>query len=252
MVLRLSALRFLRRSLSYRRIFPLPPSPYLLDLCCFLPLVSFTRRFRLSPSPLSPRCRGRLVRIARLWTRVWRFRRYLENYGLLVTAEEKEEQMPIRESLGQIIRAERSSNLSRRAVRTNSSELSSHQIPVGRTTGRSRSRTRRTTYGYGGTLSLQGPAASDGHGVVGAVCDRFRGLGLWLGTDALHSEASEGPSGSLARQSKVTVRPRWGRRRPKPDTSRLGDMSVCGEGASLIRQKEGGVGAFPSRPQVGR
>ena len=200
MALRFSALRSLRLSLSCRRIFPLSPSPSLLSVCRILPLVSSPQRSRLSPSPHSPRCCGRLARIPRLWTWVWLWRRYLEDCGLLAggrggggagrigrkSSELSAHQILVGGELGQILRAERSSNLGRRVVRIKSSKLSSHQMPAFR-------HYIRPGYGYCGTICLHGPAAADGHGVGKAACEHFRGYGLWLGTDTLHPRVSEGP-----------------------------------------------------------
>ena len=56
-----------------------------------------------------------------------------------------------------------------------SSELSSRQILVGGELGKK-----------------SGYAAADGHGVIRAVCGRFRGLRLWLGTDNLHPRIFDG------------------------------------------------------------
>ena len=107
------------------------------------------QRSRLSPSPLSPRCCGRLARIPRLWTWVWLWRRYFEDCGLLAggrgggagMSSDKSSELSAHPILvggefGQILRAERSSNLGRRVVRIKSSKLSSHQMPVGGSTGR--------------------------------------------------------------------------------------------------------------------
>ena len=46
-------------------------------------------------------------------------------------------------------------------------------------------------------LVFGGSAAADRHGVLRAVCGRFRGLRLWLGTDIPQPGISEGPGEDL-------------------------------------------------------
>ena len=162
--------RSLHLSSSYRLFFPLFTSPSLLSVCRFLPML-------FSPPPPRPAFssislpRGRLERIPR----VWLLRRYLEDCGLLAgdrggrgggricrkSSELSAHQILVGGMLGQILRAELSSNAYPRVLRTNppsraliksrsegssdkSSELSSHQMPVGGSTGRSYSAIHRT------------------------------------------------------------------------------------------------------------
>ena len=86
-----------------------------------------------------------------LWVIGWRQRRKSwRNWPEILRAERSSNSYPIVAGM----KAERSSNLGRKNDR------------------------EETLKDSGGTLSLRGPAASEGHGVVGAVCERFRGLGL--------------------------------------------------------------------------
>ena len=132
MARRLSALRSLRLSLTYVTSFL---SPHLPPCCLFAAscLWSLHPAFSSISLPTLPTRCGRLARIPRLWTWVWLWRRYLENFELLVggrggggaggigqkSSELSSHQILVGGELGQFLHAERSSNPYARVRRTN-------------------------------------------------------------------------------------------------------------------------------------
>ena len=228
----------------FRHNFALSPSPSFLSVCRILPMVSSLPSVLVYLPPHSPHagavgwrgflvygrgcgCSGDILKIVGVLAGGRGGGGGAGRIGQKSSELRSAHQMPMRESLRQILRAERSSSLGRRVVRMKSSKLSSHQMPVG---GSSRKVlfdvTSSLAMGIVVLLVFDGPAAADGHGVEKAACEHFRGYGLWLGTDTLHPRVSEGPRRSLARQSKVTVRLRRSRRRQKPDTFRGWGLDV--------------------------